>query len=202
MAAAAEVAAGRLAGPGWADRDISAVGAVHRAGDRAGSETMDEEAFDVFYEASFGRLVGQIYAMCGNMAEAQDCVQEAFIRAWDRRRSLDLDQSPEAWVRTVAYRLAVSRWRRARKSLLPPDRAHAPAPPAEPDVHRVALARALQALPADQRRAIVLYHLCDLSVAEVAAEVNAPTGTVKARLSRGRAALATLLGDSEEARRG
>jgi RNA polymerase sigma-70 factor (ECF subfamily) len=202
MAAAAEVAAGRLAGPGWADRDASAVGVAQRTGDRAGGETMDQEAFDAFYQASFGRLVGQIYAMCGNMAEAQDCVQEAFIRAWDRRRSLDLDQSPEAWVRTVAYRLAVSRWRRARKSLLPPDRAHAPAPPAEPDVQRVALARALQALPADQRRAIVLYHLCDLSVAEVAAEVNAPTGTVKARLSRGRAALATLLGDSEEARRG
>jgi RNA polymerase sigma-70 factor (ECF subfamily) len=202
MAAAVEVAAGRLAGPGWADPDLHAVGGAQRAGDRAGSETMDQEAFDAFYQASFARLVGQIYAMCGNIPEAQDCVQEAFIRAWDRRRSLDLDQSPEAWVRTVAYRLAVSRWRRARKSLLPPDRSHAPAPPPEPDVHRVALARALQALPADQRRAIVLYHLCDLSVAEVAAEVNAPTGTVKARLSRGRAALATLLADSEEARRG
>jgi RNA polymerase sigma-70 factor (ECF subfamily) len=163
---------------------------------------MDEEAFDAFYHASFGRLVGQIYAMCGNLAEAQDCVQEAFIRAWDRRRTLDLDQAPEAWVRTVAYRLAVSRWRRARKSLLPPDRAHAPAAPPEPDVSRVALARALQALPADQRRAIVLYHLCDLSVAEVAADVDAPVGTVKARLSRGRAALAVLLNDSEEARRG
>jgi RNA polymerase sigma-70 factor (ECF subfamily) len=202
MTAAAEVAAGRLAGPGWADRDVRTAVGAERTGDRAGSETMDQEAFDAFYQASFGRLVGQIYAMCGNIAEAQDCVQEAFIRAWDRRRALDLDQSPEAWVRTVAYRLAVSRWRRARKSLLPPDRAHTPAPPAEPDVHRVALARALQALPADQRRAIVLYHLCDLSVAEVAAEVNAPTGTVKARLSRGRAALATLLADSEEARRG
>ena len=163
---------------------------------------MDEEAFDAFYHASFGRLVGQIYAMCGNLAEAQDCVQEAFIRAWDRRRTLDLDQAPEAWVRTVAYRLAVSRWRRARKSLLPPDRAHAPAAPPEPGVSRVALARALQALPADQRRAIVLYHLCDLSVAEVAADVDAPVGTVKARLSRGRAALAVLLNDSEEARRG
>jgi RNA polymerase sigma-70 factor (ECF subfamily) len=202
MTAAAEVAAGRLARPGWADRDVRTVGGAEGTADRAGGVTMDQEAFDAFYQASFGRLVGQIYAMCGNMAEAQDCVQEAFIRAWDRRRTLDLDQSPEAWVRTVAYRLAVSRWRRARKSLLPPDRAHTPAPPAEPDVHRVALARALQALPPDQRRAIVLYHLCDLSVAEVAAEVNAPTGTVKARLSRGRAALATLLADSEEARRG
>jgi RNA polymerase sigma-70 factor (ECF subfamily) len=156
---------------------------------------MDEEAFDAFYQASFGRLVGQIYAMCGSLTEAQDCVQEAFIRAWDRRRALDLDQSPEAWVRTVAYRLAVSRWRRARKSLLPPDRAHAGRPPVEPDVTRVALARALQSLPADQRRAIVLHHLCDLSVAEVAAEVGAPTGTVKARLARGRAALAVLLAD-------
>jgi sigma-70-like protein len=40
--------------------------------------------------------VDEIYAMCGNLIEAQDCVQEAFIRAWDRRRSLDLDQAPEA----------------------------------------------------------------------------------------------------------
>ena len=164
---------------------------------------MDEESFDAFYAASFGRLVGQIYAMCGSVTEAQDCVQEAFIRAWDRRRTLDVDQAPEAWVRTVAYRLAVSRWRRARKALLPPDRAHAARPPAEPDVTHVALARALQAIPADQRRAIVLHHLADLPVAAVAAEVGAPVGTVKARLSRGRAALAVLLADEtpEEGRR-
>lgn len=163
---------------------------------------MTEEEFDAFYLASFGRLVGQIYAMCGNVAEAQDCVQEAFVRAWDKRRQIDADQAPEAWVRTVAYRLAVSRWRRARRALAPPDRARSAPPPAEPDVTRVALARALQQLPADQRRAIVLYHLCDLPVNEVAAEVGVPAGTVKARLSRGRATLATLLSDSEEVSRG
>jgi RNA polymerase sigma-70 factor, ECF subfamily len=156
---------------------------------------MDELTFDQFYENSFRRLVGQIYAMCGNLAEAQDCVQEAFVRAWDKRRSLDTDRFPEAWVRTVAYRLAVSRWRRARKALRAPDRAYAGQTPQEPDVSRVALARALQQLPADQRRAIVLHHLCDLSVRDIAAETGVPTGTVKARLSRGRAALATLLAD-------
>lgn len=156
---------------------------------------MDSESFDAFYHASFSRLVGQIYAMCGNVTEAQDCVQEAFIRAWDRRRVLDLEQAPEAWVRTVAYRLAVSRWRKARKAFLPPDRSRAPSPPAEPDVTRVALNRALQQLPADQRRAIVLHHLCDLPVAEIAAELGVPVGTVKARLSRGRTALAALLAD-------
>ncbi|MDQ3485071.1 MAG: SigE family RNA polymerase sigma factor, partial [Actinomycetota bacterium] len=40
-----------------------------------------------------------------------------------------------------------------------------------------------------------LHHLCDLSVADVAAETGVPVGTVKARLSRGRAALASLLTD-------
>jgi RNA polymerase sigma-70 factor (ECF subfamily) len=59
----------------------------------------------------------------------------------------------------------------------------------------LALREALQKLPEAQRTAIVLHHLCDLPVDEVAAEVGAPVGTVKARLSRGRAALAELLGD-------
>ena len=46
---------------------------------------MDERTFDGFYLSSYRRLVGHIYAMCGNLEQAQDCVQEAFIRAWDKR---------------------------------------------------------------------------------------------------------------------
>jgi RNA polymerase sigma-70 factor, ECF subfamily len=169
---------------------------------KTGSHTMTQEDFDAFYTSSFSRLVGQIYAMCGNAAEAQDCVQEAFVRAWDKRRTLDVGQAPEAWVRTVAYRLAVSRWRKARLAFGDPDRASQRSGSGEPDVNRIALARALQQLPADQRRAIVLYHLCDLPVSEVASEIGVPVGTIKARLSRGRAALATLLADSEEVSHG
>lgn len=158
---------------------------------------MDSEAFDAFYNASFKRTVGQIYAMCGDFAEAQDCVQEAFVRAWDHRRQLERARSPEAWVRTVAWRLAVSRWRKVRRALGPPDRSRSPSPPAEPNVDHTALTTALEQIPPEQRRAIVLHHLCDLSVAEVAIETSAPVGTVKARLSRGRAALATLLSDED-----
>lgn len=161
---------------------------------------MTEDEFDQFYSASFTRLVGHIYAMCGSMAEAQDCVQEAFVRAWDHKNQLDTANSPEAWVRTTAYRLAVSRWRRARRAFRQPDRALELRSPAEPSPERVALETALARLPEDQRRAIVLYHLCDLSVAEVATEVGAPTGTVKARLSRGRATLARLLNTDLEVR--
>lgn len=158
---------------------------------------MDAAMFDTLYQTSFGRLVGQIYAMCGNVTEAQDCVQEAFVRAWDKRRTLSHDAAPEAWVRTVAYRLAVSRWRRTKQVAKLADRSLHRSSPYVPDVEHVALARALAELPADQRRAIVLHHLCDLSVADVAREVGAPVGTVKARLSRGRSALAVLLADTD-----
>ena len=158
---------------------------------------MSPEEFDDFYANSFRRLVGQLQAMIGDRDEAQECVQEAFVRAWSHRRTLRSAHSPEAWVRTTAYRLAVSRWRRTVRGRRAPDRAVQPDLTAKaPDESRVALMAALDRLPADQRRALVLHHLCDLPVAEVAAEVGAPVGTVKARLSRGRAALQTLLDDT------
>jgi len=156
---------------------------------------MDERAFEELYALSYRRLVGQVYAICGDLAEAQDCVQEAFICAWRHRRTLDADRAPETWVRVTASRLAISRWRRARKALRPPDRALTRDAVPEPGVSHVALVEALQKLTVEQRRAIVLHHLGDMPVAEIAAELGVPVGTVKARLSRGRAALAVLLSD-------
>jgi RNA polymerase sigma-70 factor (ECF subfamily) len=155
---------------------------------------MDEAEFDDFYTSSFARITGQVYAMIGDRDEAQECVQEAFVRAWARREALARAEHPDAWVRTTAYRLAVSRWRRVRLSRRPADRALSPATHTDAaDESRVALVAALANLPEKQRQALVLHHLCDLPVAAVAREVGAPEGTVKARLSRGRAALATLL---------
>ncbi|WBB63476.1 SigE family RNA polymerase sigma factor [Streptomyces sp. WMMC500] len=158
---------------------------------------MDEQTFDAFYAASVGRLIGQLYAMTGDRAEAQDVVQEAFVRAWEHRAQLDKDGAPEAWVRTVAWRLAVSRWRRVRTALTFARRQGPPADVPPPDTHHVLLVQALRQIPAAQRRAIVLHHLCDLEVKQVAVETNCAVGTVKARLSRGRAALARILADTE-----
>jgi RNA polymerase sigma-70 factor (ECF subfamily) len=61
----------------------------------------------------------------------------------------------------------------------------------------VVLVEALRLIPEAQRRAVVLHHLCDLSVEQVAAETGCPVGTVKVHLSRGRAALARLLADTD-----
>jgi RNA polymerase sigma-70 factor (ECF subfamily) len=155
---------------------------------------MDEAEFDDFYTSSFQRVVAAVYAMIGDRDEAQECVQEAFVRAWSHRRKLDRTEHPEAWVRTVAYRLAVSRWRRTVRGRRAPDRALAtPTTAAPPSESHVAVVEALRKLPEAQRRALVLHHIADLPVHQVARELGAPEGTVKARLSRGRAALAALL---------
>ncbi len=67
---------------------------------------------------------------------------------------------------------------------------------AGPTPDRVAFESALRRAPAEQRRALVLYYLCDLTVAEIATETGAPEGTVKARLARGRAAMAPYLNEN------
>ena len=152
--------------------------------------------FDAFYAATAPSLVRQVHAFTGDLAEAQDCVQEAYARAWQRWSRIREYDVPAAWVRQVACRLAVSRFRRVQvgRGLLPRT-TNVP----ELDPTRVALVAALRQLPEAQRLAIVLHHVADMSVEEVAAETGAPVGTVKARLSRGRAALAVLL--SEEPQR-
>jgi RNA polymerase sigma-70 factor (ECF subfamily) len=159
-----------------------------------------EDGFDEFYAASSARVLRALHAMTGDLSEAQDVVQEAYARAWQRWSSVRTYDAPEAWVRTVAWRLAVSRARRAKVGLgklrrhgPPPD-----VPAAGPD--HVALVDALRRIPEAQRRAVVLHHVLGLSVAEVAAECGVPDGTVKARLSRGRTALAELLTEKEPSR--
>ncbi len=160
---------------------------------------MSPEEFTEFYAASFQRIVGQLYAMTGDHAEAQDAVQEAFVRAWAQRGKLDRHGSPEAWVRVTAWHLAASRWRRSRlgerllRSRVPPQASQGPTP------DRIAIIDALRRVPVEQRRALVLYYVCDLTVAQVAAETGVPAGTVKARLARGRAALAAVLGAAVQA---
>jgi RNA polymerase sigma-70 factor (ECF subfamily) len=154
------------------------------------------EEFDGLYAASAPRLVAQVAMLTGDVGEAQDAVQEAFVRAWTRRSEVDLGAGAEGWVRITAMRLAVSRWRRVRRTVLG---ASVPDPQvAGPSPDHVALVAAMRRLPAAQREALALHYFCDLSVDDVARETGAPVGTVKARLSRGRAALAVALGDQTE----
>jgi len=153
---------------------------------------MSDLEIQELYAGSYRRLLGQLIGVTGNVAEAEDVVQEAFVRGLDHPRRLLAADNPEAWLRTVAVNLARSRWRRAQRLIgLAPRILHDP-PVADTDGH-VVLIQALRRLPAGQREVIALHHLADLTVEQVADTLGLPTGTVKARLSRGRVALSALL---------
>jgi RNA polymerase sigma-70 factor, ECF subfamily len=153
------------------------------------------EDFDGFYAAVFARLVGQLALVTGDPHEAEDVVQEAMARAASRWPRLRAYHAPEAWVRRVAFNLAVSGHRRTRRRLAALLRLGPPAPVPPVSLDALALAAALQELTLAHRQVIVLYYLADLPVEQVAHELGVPVGTVKARLARARGALAARLAD-------
>ena len=150
-------------------------------------------SFDEFYAATAVRVVRHSYALTGNIADAQDIAQEAFARAWQRWGFVSECSSPEAWVRQVATNLATTRWRRdrtaraARRELAV--RQYAP----EISPNTVALVAGLRKLPERQRVVLVLHYLADQPVDQIATDLGCPVGSVKAWLSRGRAALAAVM---------
>jgi RNA polymerase sigma-70 factor (ECF subfamily) len=157
----------------------------------------DTVEFDEFYRGTGPRVLAYLYAVGGDLAEAQDAAQEAYARAWERWSKVQTYVDPELWVRSVGWRILANRWRRLQRRGDAYRRLGLPEPLPAVKEDAVALVAALRQLPTDQRVALVLFHLVDLPVVEIARQTGAPVGTVKARLSRGRAALATLLGADE-----
>jgi RNA polymerase sigma-70 factor (ECF subfamily) len=155
------------------------------------------EDFDAFYAASSRRVLAAVSAMVGSQADAENAVAEAYLQAWNRWKHVGSHAHPEAWVRRVAYRHAVSSWRKAVNRL----RAHhrdtvsQEVDALNPD--HVALIAALRHLPAGQRQAVVLHHLVGLSVAEIAEETGTAPGTISTWLVRGRRILAQHLADED-----
>ena len=152
--------------------------------------------FDAFYQASARRVVLYLYAVCGDLAEAQDIAQEAYARSWQHWSKVSALDDPAGWVRTVGWRLAANRWRGLRRRWAAQARMGPPeVVTASPSPDRVAVVAALQRLPAAQRQAVALHYLLDMSVNDIVLSTGIPAGTIKARLSRARTALAELLGD-------
>ncbi|MEV6521877.1 sigma-70 family RNA polymerase sigma factor [Longispora sp. NPDC051575] len=155
------------------------------------------EAVRQAYHAHYRRLVAQLYGLTGSFVEAEDVVQEAYARALTRPARFLAVANPEGWLRRTAFNVARTRYRRrwlfdqlARSRRIG---VAEQVPGVSPD--RVALVAALARLNRGTREAVILHHLADLSVEDVAENLGVPVGTVKARLSRGRAQLARHLAD-------
>jgi RNA polymerase sigma factor (sigma-70 family) len=151
------------------------------------------------YDASYRRLVVQIFALTGDLADAEDAVQEAFVSALAKGRMFAKLDNREAWLRTVALNHVRNRWRHADVVRRLRTQVPGPTPEAEVGPDHVALVAALEKLDPPHRAVVVLFYLADRSVGDISSELGVPEGTVKTRLARSRELLAPLLSEPEEA---
>lgn len=161
---------------------------------------VDRPDLDELYGASYRRLVVQLYAICGDISDAEDAVQEGFVAALRKHRQMARVQNPEAWVRTTALHHLHSRWRHG--AVVRKYQPRVPGPQAQMEIgpEHVAIVTALAQVDFDQREVVVLHYLADLGTADIADQLGIPEGTVKSRLARARERLAGLLDDKEELR--
>ena len=154
----------------------------------------------------------RVYYTClrltGNAQDAQDCAQEAMLKAFRALPGYQAAASLDTWL----YRICVNacldalRRRRPQESLEemkeggfePPDRGLTPYAALEKKERHEALKKALAALPEDLRTALVLFNLQGRSYEEIAQITGVALGTVKSRVSRARERLKEILGQNKE----
>ena len=149
------------------------------------------------------RHADRIHAVCRRVVahpeDALDATQEAMIAVARGIDRFDGRAAFTTWCYRVATNAALDELRRRRRRPVPahPDGPQpvAPGPAIEDRVGaRLDVDAALRTLPEDFRVAVVLRDLCDLDYAEIAEVLDVPPGTVRSRISRGRALLVERLG--------
>jgi RNA polymerase sigma-70 factor (ECF subfamily) len=166
--------------------DISLLRA-HVAGDR--------DAFGELVRRHRDRLWAVALRTLGDREEAADAVQDALISAYRSAGRFRGDSAVTTWLHRIVVNACLDRVRRraARPTVPLADTDPVPAGPVDSDT-ALDVRAALLRLPEDQRIALILVDVQGYQVAEVAAILGVPEGTVKSRCARGRARLAALLG--------
>ena len=149
---------------------------------------------------TYPRLVAGVALITGSRAAAEDAVQEALARAWERSERGEQIESLPAWVTRVAMNLSKSRLRRMRVEAKhrADVRVHEVAESGAATDSRIDIGRALAELPHRQREVTVLRYYLGLNVGEIARTIELNEGTVKTSLFRARKALAAVLGEPAE----
>jgi RNA polymerase sigma-70 factor (ECF subfamily) len=172
------------------------------------SEHSGAVQFETLVETHYRRVYNLVYRMINHEADAADLTQEVFLRIYRALPRLRAEGAQNAWIRRIATNVCLDYLRRRRST--PPttslDVSHAPEfdgpqvwdvpdPSGEPDrllasQERMQLLHsAIQSLPDDYRTVVVLHHIEQMRVEEIAETLQVPPGTVKSRLSRARSAL-------------
>ena len=161
-------------------------------------ERIDED-FDRLYEAAYPRIFRTLASMLGDVAAAEDCTQDAFLKAFKSWGNRSQDAPVEAWLHRIAINTAISYKRKLalrgvgeliRRLGRPVE--HDPAD----HVMDGDVVRELRRLPAKQAAAIVLRHLHGYTNREIAAALGVPESTVATRVMTAKRTLRARLGGS------
>jgi RNA polymerase sigma-70 factor (ECF subfamily) len=152
----------------------------------------DREAFRTVYRLLAPTLLGVALSLLRDRDLAQDVVQEAFVRVWEKATSYDGEKGAVvAWAVIIVRRLALNEIRRRRTVMVPVEDAEAEVDALlsierpDPSGQTVRLKRCLEALDPDYRRAILLTYHQGLTNEDMADQLGRPLGTVKSWVRRG-----------------
>ena len=158
----------------------------------------DTRAFETLMTQHEGRMYAVALRMCSNREDAQDCVQEAMIRAYRSMDSFKGQASFSTWIYRVTMNACLDELRRRKARYAssldnmieggwsPADDRETPEQQAVSSEKKRALEKAIKELPDDMRAAIVLRDVQGFSYDQIASILKANVGTIKSRISRGR----------------
>ena len=155
----------------------------------------DQRALGEFYDLYAGLVNGLAIRILRDRTEAEDVVQEVFVQVWRQAARFDPTRgSPEAWICTMARTRALDRLRRRTSRREEPEEA-APGPTEAPKTEEaLAVRKAMDALSADQRKALELAYYEGLTQSEIAERLGEPLGTIKTRIRTAMIRLRDVLG--------
>ena len=163
-----------------------------------------EARFSVFVETNRSRAIGLAWRLLGpDQHAAEDIVQQAFLKAWDKLEGFRGEAELSTWFYTIVIRQVRSHQRRMaiRRKFAFMDRFDAARPafaPVGDTGLRQRISEALHCLSAGQREAFVLVHLEGYTITEAARVLNRSPGTIKSHLHRALKGLRERLGDLKE----
>jgi RNA polymerase sigma-70 factor (ECF subfamily) len=169
-------------GPAVGTRDDALVSRARRG---------DRDAFALLIEPRATRLLRTARAILGNEADAYEAAQEALIAAWIRLPGLRNAERFDAWLnRTLVNKCrdALRKRKRVREIDIGGSELEAP-DTADTHAAQASVVAAFDRLTVHERHILVLHHLQDLPLAEVASQLGIPIGTAKSRLWSARRAL-------------
>ena len=155
----------------------------------------DHQALGEFYDLYAGLVNGLAVRILRDRAEAEDAVQEVFVQVWQQASRFDPARgTPEAWLCTMARSRALDRLRRRSSRREDPEQDGGSATHAPRNEEALAVRKALDGLPEDQRRALELAYYEGLTQSEIAEHLSQPLGTVKTRIRAAMIRLRDVLG--------